>query len=104
MRIILYLQIIRTLQGHIYLHWSVRWSIAGEDVPDETGHDHTSGGAALAHLTVEHTGRVLIRASQLSQHCVKITFPGGFLINNWHSGKVLIVLLVTKESVCTLHS
>ena len=45
------------------LHGGVRGNIIGEDVPDEAGDDHAGGGAALAHLAVEHAGRVLVCAS-----------------------------------------
>ena len=66
------------------LHGGVAGHVGAQDVPDEAGHDHPSGGAALAHLAVEHARRVGVGPLQLAQHRVKITFSRCLLVNNWH--------------------
>ena len=72
---------------HADLHGRVAGHVGAQDVPDEAGHDHPGGGAALAHLTVEHARRVGIGPLQLSQHRVEITFSWCLLVDNRHPGR-----------------
>merc|ERR1719193_117803 len=51
---------------------------------DKTRHDHPSGGATLAHLTIENTGSVGIKSLQLFNHGIEVALPWGLFINDGH--------------------